>query len=95
MDGDEHIIIFAKRDIKQWEELTYDYRFGCNQRFIYHFFLSPSESRNLNNFFLSLADFFQLMSNLLAIVASQDAEELSTMLILKREWQRYGFLDLS
>ncbi|RZB57857.1 Histone-lysine N-methyltransferase ATX2 [Glycine soja] len=24
---DEHIIIFAKRDIKQWEELTYDYRF--------------------------------------------------------------------
>ncbi|XP_057436320.1 histone H3-lysine(4) N-trimethyltransferase ATX1-like [Lotus japonicus] len=27
VDGDEHIIIFAKRDIKQWEELTYDYRF--------------------------------------------------------------------
>ncbi|KAL5124252.1 WAT1-related protein [Glycine soja] len=24
---DEHIIIFSKRDIKQWEELTYDYRF--------------------------------------------------------------------
>lgn len=28
--GDEHIIIFAKRDIKRWEELTYDYRFACN-----------------------------------------------------------------
>lgn len=28
VDGDEHIIIFAKRDIKQWEELTYDYRFS-------------------------------------------------------------------
>ncbi|XP_027117144.1 histone H3-lysine(4) N-trimethyltransferase ATX1-like isoform X1 [Coffea arabica] len=27
VNGDEHIIIFAKRDIKQWEELTYDYRF--------------------------------------------------------------------
>lgn len=27
VSGDEHIIIFAKRDIKQWEELTYDYRF--------------------------------------------------------------------
>ncbi|KAL6526707.1 hypothetical protein OROGR_015797 [Orobanche gracilis] len=26
-DGVDHIIIFAKRDIKQWEELTYDYRF--------------------------------------------------------------------
>ncbi|KAL1078201.1 hypothetical protein V6Z11_D10G144500 [Gossypium hirsutum] len=25
--GNEHIIIFAKRDIKRWEELTYDYRF--------------------------------------------------------------------
>ncbi|PSS23999.1 Histone-lysine N-methyltransferase [Actinidia chinensis var. chinensis] len=27
VNGDEHIIIFAKRDITQWEELTYDYRF--------------------------------------------------------------------
>uniref|UniRef100_A0A175YHQ5 Histone-lysine N-methyltransferase n=1 Tax=Daucus carota subsp. sativus TaxID=79200 RepID=A0A175YHQ5_DAUCS len=27
VNGDEHIIIFSKRDIKQWEELTYDYRF--------------------------------------------------------------------
>ncbi|XP_047321506.1 histone-lysine N-methyltransferase ATX2-like [Impatiens glandulifera] len=26
-NGDQHIIIFAKRDIKQWEEITYDYRF--------------------------------------------------------------------
>ncbi|KAE8718349.1 Histone-lysine N-methyltransferase ATX1 [Hibiscus syriacus] len=25
--GNEHIIIFAKRDIKRWEELAYDYRF--------------------------------------------------------------------
>ncbi|XP_020591752.1 histone-lysine N-methyltransferase TRX1-like [Phalaenopsis equestris] len=27
VNGDEHIIIFAKRDISKWEELTYDYRF--------------------------------------------------------------------
>ncbi|CAM8918089.1 unnamed protein product [Rhodiola kirilowii] len=27
VSGQDHIIIFAKRDIKQWEELTYDYRF--------------------------------------------------------------------
>ncbi|KAJ0259951.1 PWWP domain-containing protein [Hirschfeldia incana] len=27
VNGDEHIIIFAKRDIAIWEELTYDYRF--------------------------------------------------------------------
>lgn len=27
VNGNDHIIIFAKRDIKQWEELTYDYRF--------------------------------------------------------------------
>ncbi|KAL9140489.1 hypothetical protein ABFS82_14G040500 [Erythranthe guttata] len=27
VNGVDHIIIFAKRDIKQWEELTYDYRF--------------------------------------------------------------------
>ncbi|CAL1404614.1 unnamed protein product, partial [Linum trigynum] len=27
VNGDEHIIIYAKRDIKRWEELTYDYRF--------------------------------------------------------------------
>lgn len=27
VNSDEHIIIFAKRDIVQWEELTYDYRF--------------------------------------------------------------------
>ena len=28
--GNEHIIIFAKRDIDQWEELTYDYRSDLN-----------------------------------------------------------------
>lgn len=27
INGEEHIIIFAKREIRQWEELTYDYRF--------------------------------------------------------------------
>lgn len=27
VNGDEHVIIFAKRDIEQWEELTYNYRF--------------------------------------------------------------------
>ncbi|KAM0944167.1 putative [histone H3]-lysine(4) N-trimethyltransferase [Dioscorea sansibarensis] len=27
VNGGEHIIIFAKRDINQWEELTYDYRY--------------------------------------------------------------------
>ncbi|KAL1808010.1 hypothetical protein DCAR_0727409 [Daucus carota subsp. sativus] len=27
VNGNQHIIIFAKRDIKQWEELTYDYRY--------------------------------------------------------------------
>lgn len=27
VNGEEHVVIFAKRDIKRWEELTYDYRF--------------------------------------------------------------------
>ncbi|CAN4090750.1 unnamed protein product [Withania somnifera] len=27
VNSNQHIIIFAKRDIRQWEELTYDYRF--------------------------------------------------------------------
>uniref|UniRef100_A0A1J3CTG2 Histone-lysine N-methyltransferase ATX1 n=2 Tax=Noccaea caerulescens TaxID=107243 RepID=A0A1J3CTG2_NOCCA len=27
VNGDDHIIIFAKRDVAKWEELTYDYRF--------------------------------------------------------------------
>ncbi|KAK1258351.1 Histone-lysine N-methyltransferase ATX1 [Acorus gramineus] len=27
INGADHIIIYAKRDIKMWEELTYDYRF--------------------------------------------------------------------
>ncbi|XP_050232395.1 histone-lysine N-methyltransferase ATX2-like [Mercurialis annua] len=27
VNGEQHIIIFAKRDIKRWQELTYDYRF--------------------------------------------------------------------
>ncbi|KAK1402557.1 hypothetical protein POM88_002162 [Heracleum sosnowskyi] len=27
VNGEEHVIIFAKRDIEQWEELTYNYRF--------------------------------------------------------------------
>ncbi|KAJ0989001.1 hypothetical protein J5N97_007357 [Dioscorea zingiberensis] len=27
VNGGEHIIIFAKREINQWEELTYDYRY--------------------------------------------------------------------
>jgi SET domain-containing protein len=27
VDGEEHIIIFAKRDIEEGEELSYDYRF--------------------------------------------------------------------
>lgn len=27
INGEPHIIIFAKRDIKSWEEITYDYRF--------------------------------------------------------------------
>lgn len=35
VNGDEHIIIFAKRDIKQWEELTYDYRFPSSNDYIY------------------------------------------------------------
>lgn len=30
MRGTEHIIIFAKRDINKWEELTYDYRWGLH-----------------------------------------------------------------
>lgn len=27
VNNNQHIIIFAKRDITQWDELTYDYRF--------------------------------------------------------------------
>ena len=38
VNGDEHIIIFAKRDIKRWEELTYDYRF-CSYLVIISYFL--------------------------------------------------------
>ncbi|XP_073053542.1 histone-lysine N-methyltransferase ATX2-like [Primulina eburnea] len=32
INGNDHIIIFAKRDIKQWEELTYDYRFASKDQ---------------------------------------------------------------
>ncbi|XP_075512041.1 histone-lysine N-methyltransferase ATX2-like [Primulina tabacum] len=32
INGNNHIIIFAKRDIKQWEELTYDYRFASKDQ---------------------------------------------------------------
>ncbi|XP_074330401.1 histone-lysine N-methyltransferase ATX2-like isoform X2 [Apium graveolens] len=27
VNGDEHVFIFSKRDIEQWEELTLNYRF--------------------------------------------------------------------
>lgn len=40
--GEDHIIIFAKRDINQWEELTYDYRFFHCVTQPYSFFVCTS-----------------------------------------------------
>lgn len=87
INSDEHIVIFAKRDIKQWEELTYDYRFSTKSCYGFSFVLHELTCVFLHFRFFSMEEKLACYCGFprcRGVVNDTEAEERATSLYAPR-----------